>query len=84
MGCGLDVTFPHADVAVTRAFAGARRASTSRTWFITGASRGFGTLFVKEALERGDTVAAIAQKNAFVAGELAQWRELAVSTDFSR
>ncbi|WP_213979974.1 oxidoreductase [Sphingomonas sp. dw_22] len=30
-----------------------------------------------------DTVAAIEAKNAFVAGELAQWRTLAVSTDFA-
>ncbi|HEY5793527.1 MAG TPA: oxidoreductase [Bosea sp. (in: a-proteobacteria)] len=30
-----------------------------------------------------DTVAAIETKNAFVAGELAQWREVAVSTDFT-
>ncbi|TWB14156.1 NADP-dependent 3-hydroxy acid dehydrogenase YdfG [Nitrospirillum amazonense] len=29
-----------------------------------------------------DTVAAIEKKNAFVAGELAQWREVALSTDF--
>lgn len=32
-----------------------------KTWFITGASRGFGTLFVKEALERGDNVVATAR-----------------------
>ena len=30
-----------------------------------------------------DTVAAIAAKNAFVAGEVAAWRDLAVSTDFA-
>ncbi|SEM60632.1 NADP-dependent 3-hydroxy acid dehydrogenase YdfG [Bosea lupini] len=30
-----------------------------------------------------DTVAAIEAKNAFVAGELAQWREVSVSTDFA-
>jgi hypothetical protein len=29
-----------------------------------------------------DTVERIEAKNAFVAGELAQWRSLAVSTDF--
>ncbi|MDG3441157.1 oxidoreductase [Nitrospirillum amazonense] len=29
-----------------------------------------------------DTVAAIEKKNAFVAGELAQWRKVALSTDF--
>jgi len=32
-----------------------------KTWFITGASRGFGALFVKEALERGDNVVAAAR-----------------------
>jgi hypothetical protein len=30
-----------------------------------------------------DTVAAIEAKNAFVAGELAQWREVSFSTDFA-
>lgn len=30
-----------------------------------------------------DTVAAIESKNAFVAGELAQWRDISVSTDFA-
>jgi len=32
-----------------------------RTWFITGASRGFGELFVKEALAAGDAVVATAR-----------------------
>jgi NAD(P)-dependent dehydrogenase (short-subunit alcohol dehydrogenase family) len=32
-----------------------------RTWFITGASRGFGGLIVKEALEAGDAVIAAAR-----------------------
>ncbi len=32
-----------------------------KTWFITGASRGFGSLFVKEANERGDNVVATAR-----------------------
>ena len=32
-----------------------------KTWFITGASRGFGALFVKEALDRGDNVVAAAR-----------------------
>jgi len=32
-----------------------------RTWFITGASRGFGELFVKEALAAGDNVIAAAR-----------------------
>ena len=32
-----------------------------KTWFITGASRGFGVLFVNEALDRGDNVVAAAR-----------------------
>ena len=32
------------------------------TWFITGASHGFGGLIVKEALEAGDNVIAAARK----------------------
>jgi NAD(P)-dependent dehydrogenase (short-subunit alcohol dehydrogenase family) len=32
-----------------------------KTWFITGASRGFGALIVKEALGRGDNVVATAR-----------------------
>ncbi|MFD1951511.1 SDR family NAD(P)-dependent oxidoreductase [Sphingomonas arantia] len=32
-----------------------------RTWFITGASRGFGALIVKEALAKGDAVVATAR-----------------------
>lgn len=32
-----------------------------KTWLITGASRGFGALFVKEALDRGDNVVATAR-----------------------
>jgi NAD(P)-dependent dehydrogenase (short-subunit alcohol dehydrogenase family) len=33
-----------------------------KTWFITGASRGFGALIAKQALERGDNVVATARK----------------------
>lgn len=36
----------------------------SKTWFITGAGRGFGKEFAKTALERGDRVAATARKVA--------------------
>ncbi|MGO4307208.1 MULTISPECIES: oxidoreductase [unclassified Cupriavidus] len=35
--------------------------SQSKVWFITGASRGFGTLFVRNALQRGDRVIATAR-----------------------
>ena len=33
----------------------------AKTWFITGASRGFGREWAEAALERGDTVAATAR-----------------------
>jgi NAD(P)-dependent dehydrogenase (short-subunit alcohol dehydrogenase family) len=35
--------------------------STPKTWFITGASSGFGTAFAEHALERGDNVVATAR-----------------------
>lgn len=38
-----------------------------RTWFITGASRGFGELIAKKALEAGDNVVAAARKTEGVA-----------------
>ena len=34
----------------------------AKTWFITGASRGFGYLWAEAALERGDRVAATARR----------------------
>src|SRR3546814_14876105 len=37
------------------------RSSIMRTWFVTGASRGFGALIVKEALAKGDAVVAMAR-----------------------
>lgn len=33
-----------------------------KTWFITGASRGFGRIWTEAALERGDQVTATARK----------------------
>ncbi|MFP5236974.1 MAG: SDR family NAD(P)-dependent oxidoreductase [Acidobacteriota bacterium] len=39
----------------------------SKTWFITGASRGFGRIWAEAALERGDQVTATARKLADVA-----------------
>ena len=40
---------------------------TTRTWFITGASRGFGREWTIAALERGDSVAATARDTATLA-----------------
>jgi NAD(P)-dependent dehydrogenase (short-subunit alcohol dehydrogenase family) len=37
-----------------------------RVWFITGASRGFGALFAKEALAAGDAVAATGRNSKSV------------------
>lgn len=39
----------------------------NKTWFITGASRGFGRVWTEAALERGDKVAATARKLASIA-----------------
>ncbi len=39
-----------------------------KTWFITGASRGFGRIWAEAALKRGDRVTATARKFADVAG----------------
>jgi NADP-dependent 3-hydroxy acid dehydrogenase YdfG len=39
-----------------------------KTWFITGASRGFGRIWAKAALQRGDNLTATARKLADVAG----------------
>ena len=38
-----------------------------KTWFITGASRGFGRIWAEAALKRGDRVTATARKLADVA-----------------
>jgi NADP-dependent 3-hydroxy acid dehydrogenase YdfG len=39
---------------------------TSKTWFITGSSRGFGRVWTEAALKRGDKVAATARKLASI------------------
>ena len=44
------------------------RAKTSRVWFITGASRGFGRIWADAALERGDRVIATARSAQSLAG----------------
>jgi NAD(P)-dependent dehydrogenase (short-subunit alcohol dehydrogenase family) len=41
-----------------------------KTWFITGASRGFGLLVTEEALKRGDQVVATARKAETIADRL--------------
>ena len=40
----------------------------SKVWFITGASRGFGSSFAEAALQRGDQVAATARDTSTLAG----------------
>src|SRR6476620_1290222 len=45
----------------------------SKTWFITGASRGFGREWTIAALERGDTVAATARDTATLDDLVAQF-----------
>jgi NAD(P)-dependent dehydrogenase (short-subunit alcohol dehydrogenase family) len=39
-----------------------------KTWFITGASRGFGRIWAEAALKRGDQITATGRKLADVAG----------------
>jgi NAD(P)-dependent dehydrogenase (short-subunit alcohol dehydrogenase family) len=53
-----------------------------KIWFITGASRGFGALVAKEALERGDNVVATARDPAAVTKSLGDRQNLlAVALD---
>jgi NAD(P)-dependent dehydrogenase (short-subunit alcohol dehydrogenase family) len=53
-----------------------------KTWFITGASRGFGLLIAKLALERGDNVVATARKPESILNALgAQEKLLALPVD---
>ena len=53
-----------------------------RTWFITGASRGFGALIAQQALAAGDAVVATARNPASVAERLGQHANLlAVALD---
>jgi len=56
-----------------------------KTWFITGASRGFGALFVKEALDRGDNVAAAARNPQILAEKFgARSNLLAIKLDVTK
>lgn len=57
---------------------------TSKTWFLTGASRGFGRLWAQAALDRGDRVAATARRSADVQDLVERFGEanaLALSLD---
>jgi NAD(P)-dependent dehydrogenase (short-subunit alcohol dehydrogenase family) len=49
-----------------------------KTWFVTGASRGFGALFVKEALERGDNVVAAVRDIRAAAARLGEHENLLI------
>ena len=49
--------------------------SVSKVWFVTGASRGFGRIWVEAALKRGDRVAATARKPAALAELAARYGE---------
>jgi NAD(P)-dependent dehydrogenase (short-subunit alcohol dehydrogenase family) len=56
-----------------------------RTWFITGATRGFGALIAKEALQRGDAVVATGRKADAVLAALGSHANLlAVALDVTR
>ncbi|MET0283746.1 MAG: oxidoreductase [Polyangiales bacterium] len=56
-----------------------------RTWFITGATRGFGALIAKEALQRGDAVVATGRKAEAVTAALGTHTNLlAVALDVTR
>jgi NAD(P)-dependent dehydrogenase (short-subunit alcohol dehydrogenase family) len=56
-----------------------------RTWFITGATRGFGALIAKQALQRGDAVVATGRKAEAVTAALgAHDNLLAVALDVTR
>jgi NAD(P)-dependent dehydrogenase (short-subunit alcohol dehydrogenase family) len=52
------------------------QSQAKKVWFITGASRGFGLLIAKDALERGDFVAAAARKPETVTQALGEYANL--------
>ena len=60
--------------------------TTPRTWFITGASSGFGTAFAEYALERGDNVVATARSTPKLDALVARApdRVLAVKLDVTK
>lgn len=45
--------------------------TSNKTWFITGASKGFGLLFIQQLLEKGDNVAATSRSIAQLKGAAA-------------
>ncbi|MFJ2959202.1 SDR family NAD(P)-dependent oxidoreductase [Streptomyces sp. NPDC087270] len=49
------------------------KTTTGKTWFITGASRGFGRVWTQAALERGDRVAATARDTGTLAPLTEKW-----------
>lgn len=52
------------------------QSQTKKVWFITGASRGFGLLIARDALERGDFVVAAARKPETVTQALGEHANL--------
>jgi len=54
---------------------------TSKTWLITGASRGFGRVWTEAALERGDRVAATARDVAALAPLSEAWGDAVVPVE---
>jgi NAD(P)-dependent dehydrogenase (short-subunit alcohol dehydrogenase family) len=52
------------------------RSGMGKVWFITGASRGFGALVAREALERGDSVVATARNPQTVIDRLGEHPQL--------
>lgn len=57
--------------------------TTSRTWFITGASTGFGRLLAEEVLKSGGKVMATARAKLDAwQKEIAGWESTIVGADF--
>src|SRR5882757_1049034 len=54
-----------------------------RTWFVTGASRGFGFEIARQALELGDNVVATARRPGTIVADLPSERLLALPLDVS-